>query len=654
MLLKMKQKIGCIVVAFLLLTGVHILAEEGEWKLLDKSWKLGLPFELPPRYSPDIHWGDVYPHHGIAINAPYYATNMRVTISGRKFSRKKWVTRDWADVVIICDMNGKVYHCLKGESTEEETYEIPGNGIRVQVFSYGNASRESLNDNYIEVKQFEYFVPNRLEIDEHFPEGFFWGAATSAFQVEGNCNGTDWWEWANGLPGRCHGDKIGDATDHYNRYEEDFDIAKEMGLNMVRISIEWGRIEPEEPKDGEEPKWNRNEIDHYRNVLKALHDRKIEPMVTLFHFSQPTWFANKGGFENDKNIKYFIEYVKKITSEFSGLVTYYITINEPETLALGGWNREGGLPPGKENNNLACKVFVNCFEAHAKAYWAIHEIDPKAKVSLAKNMRVMAANNFCDRPLNPEPGKDLPVDALIMNQSVDKPTDFSKWLCDLGDKFTNQSYLDALLTGRICVFLGPGCSAERNIPELKGALDFFAVNYYTRDRIFFHLWYDTDTKFVLNMKYRPDQHEYTPMGKRWEYAPDAFYTLMMRLKKFSVDFSEKCGKELDGIIIAENGVGDVDDVKLADETMRSRFIIDHLHYLHKAIRDGADVRGYLHWSLLDNFELAEGYRAQFGLIAVDCRNDKELKRTWKDSAKLYQKIIRDNGLTNTVIPYVRK
>lgn len=623
----MNRKIAWSITAGLLLMSTQVMAE---WKTLDKSWHLGPPFSLlGPR-----PFNDVDPQNGIVINAPFYATKIRVIISERCFSRKQkiplccWSIKRAADYVRICDKNGTVYKKLFGKSTREETYEVPSNGIRVQVFSCRNSVPETFPNDHIDIDHFEYFIPDGLVIDEHFPENFFWGAATSAFQVEGNSIGTDWWEWANGSPEHCKGDRIGLATDHYNRYEEDFDIAQKMGLKMFRLGIEWARIEPEKGV------FSRDEIEHYRRVLEALKKRGIEPMVTLHHFSQPTWFANQGGFEKEENIEDFLEYVEKITNEFKDLITYYITINEPSTLALGGWTKNGGLPPGKNDLKLASEVYANCFVAHARAYHAIKSIQPQAKVSLAKHMRVII----------PNPG-----------YLIDDPTLMTKKITKAAGDFMNEAFLDAILTGNISIILDPLSPTIRNVPELRGALDFFAVNYYTRDRMFFNI-VEEGNIFGLNIMYRSEQHEYTPMGHRWEYSPDCIYSLMMRLKKFSEDFNNLPGIDhlLEGIIICENGVGDVNDIGLATETMRPQFIIDHLHFLYMAIQDGADVRGYLHWSLLDNFELAEGYRAQFGLIGVDCRNDAGLTRIWKNSAYLYQQIIKNNGLTNDVIPYVKQ
>lgn len=203
----------------------------------------------------------------------------------------------------------------------------------------------------------------------NFPKNFYWGAATSSHQVEGG-NRNDWEEF---MP-------AGKACDHYNRYEEDFDIAKQLGHNAHRFSIEWSRIEPEEGK------FDEKEIKHYQKVIDALRKRGIEPFVTLWHWTLPLWIRDIGGWENKKTVDYFLRYVDKILSAQGGLksVQYFITLNEPEIFASNSYLK-GVWPPQNKCLRSYFKVFRNLIEAHRRAYKIIKENNPEAKTGIAKN-----------------------------------------------------------------------------------------------------------------------------------------------------------------------------------------------------------------------------------------------------------------------------
>lgn len=202
-----------------------------------------------------------------------------------------------------------------------------------------------------------------------FPKDFYWGAATSAYQVEGGINNCD---WAEVYP-------AGIACDHYNRFEEDFDIAKSLGHNAHRFSIEWSRIEPEEGK------FNEAEIEHYQKVIDALRQRGIEPFVTLWHWTNPIWFSEKGGWLNKDAPKYFERYVKKIVSGFGDDVKFWITLNEPDDVYAFRAYFRGMYPPQEKNFLKIWRVSKNLIEAHNKAYKIIHEHNNDSMVGFANN-----------------------------------------------------------------------------------------------------------------------------------------------------------------------------------------------------------------------------------------------------------------------------
>jgi len=225
-----------------------------------------------------------------------------------------------------------------------------------------------------------------------FPKGFYWGAATSAHQVEGD-NYNDWviWEKENAERLACKSKKYlpenyisGVACNHYNRYEEDFDIAKNLGHNAHRFSIEWSRIEPEEGK------FDEKEIAHYQKVIGALRQRGLEPFVTLYHWTLPVWLAKKGGWLNKDAPKYFERYAKKLVSNLSKFnfdswgVRFWITLNEPNVYTSNSFLK-GNWPPQQKNIFKYFKVLRRLAEAHKRAYGAIKEIDAAAQIGITKN-----------------------------------------------------------------------------------------------------------------------------------------------------------------------------------------------------------------------------------------------------------------------------
>lgn len=207
-----------------------------------------------------------------------------------------------------------------------------------------------------------------------FPENFYWGAATASYQVEGGIYNNDWAEAAQ--QGRVP--SAGIACDHYNRYESDFDLAKQLGHNGHRISIEWSRIEPEEGK------FNLEEIEHYKKVLKALHARDIKPFVTIWHFTLPIWFSNMGAFENKKSPEIFARYAKFIVSQLSDYCVNWATMNEPMVYAWSGYLIKD-WPPFKTSPLTFYKVVNNLIKSHNLAYKKIKELDVPLDISFVKN-----------------------------------------------------------------------------------------------------------------------------------------------------------------------------------------------------------------------------------------------------------------------------
>jgi len=372
-----------------------------------------------------------------------------------------------------------------------------------------------------------------------FPNNFLWGAATSSHQVEGG-NVNDWSEWKKGDAGR--------ACDHYHRFEQDFDLAKSLGHNAHRFSIEWSRIEPKEGKI------NQNEIEHYRQVIRALRQRGLEPFVTLWHFTLPTWLAKKGGWLNPKAPYYFDRYVKIIAENLFNEVKFWITINEPNVYALNSYLRDV-WPPQKKSAAKYLKVLKNLVKAHQLAYRALRLVDLDCQVGVAKNQTFFEGNLLLKYPAN---------------------------------YFHNQYFLE----------------------RIKNSQDFIGLNYYFHNRI-------KGFKFNHN-----SNEEFSDLG--WEIYPEGIYRVLKDLKKYNKP-----------IYITENGLADKDDAK------REKFIKEHLTWIWRAIQEKIDVRGYFHWSLLDNFEWDKGFWPRFGLIEVDYQT---MARKIRPSAKIYARICKENQL----------
>jgi beta-glucosidase len=396
-----------------------------------------------------------------------------------------------------------------------------------------------------------------------FPNGFLWGVSTSAYQIEGGIV-NDWSEWEKTefriknleFRGFNHDDFIcGNACDSYNKYEEDFDLAKDMGCGAFRLGIEWARVEPQKGK------YNMEEIEHYRKVLKTLRARGLKSVVTLWHWTNPVWLAAEGGWTNKKVVEYFSDYTELIVKELGDLIDFWITLNEPMIHVVNGY-LTGKFPPAKkfriyESN----KVFNNLISAHKNTYEIIHKKYPQSQVSIT------ALVNYSE-----------PARRWCLTENVIAKAAHYLW----NDRF---------------------------LQKIKNHLDFAAFDYYFHDRIVWH------PPFIKNIN-----KKVTDMG--WEIYPEGIYHVIKYLSKFKKP-----------IYIMENGIAD------ADDDQRPMFIREHLRYVHKAIAEGADVRGYFCWSLLDNFEWAAGWAPKFGLFEVD---RKTFKRTPRPSVALYADICKNN------------
>lgn len=398
-----------------------------------------------------------------------------------------------------------------------------------------------------------------------FPEGFYWGPATSSYQVEGGIINNDWASFAKASGAQGLGERIpfaGKACDHYHRFEEDFDIARKLSQNAHRFSIEWARVEPEEGR------WNFEAVEHYREVLNALRKRHMEPFMTLWHFTLPLWLSQKGGWENKKSVEYFARYAEFLARQYGDLVKFWITLNEP-LVYVGEAYLKKRWPPQRKSPRRANRVRKNLLRAHNEAYARLKEI--------SKSFRVGVAKHF----VHYVPAR-------------------------------NDSFLDKQLV-RVMENFEHGF-----LKKIGKKQDFIGFNYYRP----VHLRFNVLKPGNFFMQELAPGGDTTDMG--WGIEPEGIYRILKKLKRYKKP-----------IYITENGIADKKDEK------RESFIKDHLAYVHKAIREGVNVKGYFYWSLLDNFEWTDGYGPKFGLVEV---NFKTQKRTVRKSAYKYAKICRENGL----------
>ncbi|MBI3541843.1 MAG: glycoside hydrolase family 1 protein [Deltaproteobacteria bacterium] len=414
-----------------------------------------------------------------------------------------------------------------------------------------------------------------------FPKNFLWGAATAAHQVEGGNYNSDWYQWE--LGGHTK-DRAGLADDSYHLYDTDFSLAQQMHHNSHRLSIEWSRIEPSQGV------WNWAEIKHYRDVLKAAHDRGLKTMVTLHHFTTPIWVTDQGGWTNAETVTWFAQYTARVVLGLGDLVDYWLTVNEPNVMVLTGYV-VGLTPPGKTDLKQGVQVLANLVKAHAKAYNIIHDLIPSARVGFAHHMRVFEGNSWWN-----------PLDAL---------------LAVFIDDFWNSQILRSLKTGHLKLSIPFLVDYSEEVPGMKGALDYVGINYYTRDLIKFDL--GSPQKFDIMTKVDAPHND---LG--WEIYPEGMYKSIMKASSFGWP-----------VYITENGIAD------AGDTMRRQFLCDHLKQVSYAIDDGADVRGYMHWALIDNWEWILGFAPRFGLVAV---NYDTQQRTIRPSAE----ILSDAAATNSL------
>jgi len=426
-----------------------------------------------------------------------------------------------------------------------------------------------------------------------FPEGFLWATGEDAYQHEGGNMNNDWAAWEAGVPSPIeNGDRCEKAADFWNRYEEDFTLAKSDGQNAHRIGIEWSRVEQVMGEYDEEA------LAHYEKMLKSMKDKGFTVFLNLWHFTLPNWAVEAGGWESEIVMVRWEEFVEECAIRFAWYVDYWSTMIDAQIYALNGY-AVGEIPPNKKDQKASIKVYHHLIRAHAKAYKTIKECATIREEGRVKVPKVGQIYFFFDY----QP-KGFFIDRFVTHQL---------------DKIFNWSFLDAVHTGKIDVGVFPGPKIKYFSEDTRDTLDWIGVNYYTRQIVSFN-----PTKpGMLEMK-NCGKYPATDMG--WEIYPEGMHRIC-----------KKIARRYPGVplFIAESGLADAKDDR------RPQFIIDHLAWVHKLIKEKLPVFGFTYWSLTDNWEWAKGFAPKFGLYRVD---RKTFERTPTASAALYRFIAKNNRL----------
>ena len=516
------------------------------------------------------------------------------------------------------------------------------------------------------------------------PKTFLWGVSTSSYQVEGGITNNDWdfftrskqinkrisniskpsifYKWSTQVDLKPAGDAA--KFWHARYYERDFDLARSLGLNAFRMSIEWARIEPKKDQ------WDQVAIDHYRKMLLAMKERNLIPVVSLNHATLPLWvltppqeflrrmgqnllphpindlplgnplpsdpfWKSLRGWENDETVARFIRYTERIVLEFRELVDYWITIGEPVATIIGGGYISGLWPPGFFlKGKKARTVLHNLIEAHVQAYNKITALDNIDADGDGYTSKV----GFTHLMMEVIPAVQNKIIGIATKNNIEAAKNFSY--------FANDYFVNAVINGEEDInYLNTLQRKNKNSEEFivhedwKNKTDFIGLDYYRRVYVYSSKIVSlTSAKFVggvpindLSMINKQHHNILNTLG--WEIYPRGLYNLTMRIKNQWNSIP---------IFITENGIADKHDGH------RAPFIVSHLQQVRRAIDDGARIMGYLYWSFMDNYEWLENYRPEgkFGLFSIDFEEQdnkiSELVRLKTKGAEALEAIIKES------------
>ena len=421
--------------------------------------------------------------------------------------------------------------------------------------------------------------------DLSFPDDFLFGAATSAYQLEGGIE-NDWSAWERAGKLKDPAARCGRAVDHWNRFDEDLALLTGMGLKGFRFSLEWARLEPEPGR------FDDAAAARYRKNLEAMRKAGVTPVVTLHHFTHPTWFHEKAAWHTPEVLPAWERWARFCADLLHGLDPVVCTLNEPMAVIAAGY-LGAAFPPGIADPRLAVAAMENMARAHVIARNIFKEKNPATPVGLAQHLMLFAA----DRKWHP------------LDQALSR----------LFDLNFNHALLVAVHEGELRIQMPGIVSLRRPIEGGKGAMDYLGINYSTRGH----------PRFVARPPFGEyvfrDRHQRGLTDIGWEWYPEGFGFLLRQCKRYGLP-----------VWVLENGIDD----RKGDR--RPGYLHQHLDELLKARADGVDVRAYFHWSLIDNFEWLEAYGPRFGLYQV---NWDTLERIPTPACAYYKRIATSRMLT---------
>ena len=454
----------------------------------------------------------------------------------------------------------------------------------------------------------QYSFQHVLNHGHTFPQGFLWGSATSAYQVEGSPladgAGPSIWQRFAHTPGMTHDGDTGDvACDHYRRFRDDVALMSALGLKAYRFSIAWARVLPEG-----RGRVNAAGLDFYERLVDALLERGIEPMATLYHWDLPAALDDRGGWLNPDVASWFAEYAQAVYRRLDGRVKLWATLNEPWVVTDGGY-LHGALAPGHRNRFEAPIASHQLLRAHAMAVRAYRDTG-KHRIGLVVNLEPKY-------PASPSAG-DVAATARA-------------------DAYMNRQYLDPVFHGRYPAELKEIFGSawpewpETDFALIREPIDFLGVNYYTRN-----VTRHDDTAWPLRARMVRQKHAtYTETG--WEVFPQGLTDVLKWVK-------DRYGNP--PVYVTENGAAFYDPPEAPGDELADPLRVDylrrHVGAVGEAIRAGCNVKGYFAWSFMDNLEWSLGYSKRFGIVHVDFETQ---KRTPKSSARAYSRIIAEHGVT---------
>jgi beta-glucosidase len=440
-----------------------------------------------------------------------------------------------------------------------------------------------------------------------FPKDFMWGTATAAYQIEGayqkDGRGLSIWDTFSHTPGKVYQGDNGDmACDSYHRFEEDIQLMKELGVRTYRFSVSWSRIYPK--GRGE---INQKGLDYYHRLVNSLIENGIEPFCTLYHWDLPQALEDEGGWNNRETIDAYLQYAKTMFQQFSGKVRYWITFNEPWCISFLS-HYMGVHAPGHQDLQLALNVSHHLLVAHGKTVKAFRELEIPGEIGIAPNVNWGT------------PFSKSEEDAEAAYRAT-------AWY---GDWVLDPIFLGSYPEMLVHSFKKAGAALsilEGDMEVIKEPVDFIGINYYSAS-------VNRHNEDSQPLQFDTCDLGYSKTDIGWPIAPTGLYHVLHYLR-------DRYGNI--PVYITENGAcynDEPENGRVADHR-RIEYFKQHLIQAQRAIEDGINLKGYMAWSLLDNFEWAEGYSKRFGLVYVDFRT---LVRIKKDSFYWYQKVVRNGWI----------